>query len=136
MRRDPTDLNPDLLYPIIDATTVKRTRQFVKKHYASDTITGPDGVPTPIVFPQPVAITVRYELDGLLPGFFDTLEAALDPDGADSLSFARYTPEAFAKDQGEDIEERVRGRLRLLGCFVRGFSSGLNLRRLRFARPS
>ena len=119
MRRDPTDLNPDLLYPIIDATTVKRTRQFVKKHYASDTITGPDGVPTPIVFPQPLAITVRYELDGLLPGFFDTLEAALDPDGADSLSFARYTPEAFAKDQGEDIEESARS-LALIGLLRSG----------------
>ena len=31
MRTNPTDLNPDVLYPIIDATTVKRTRQFVKK---------------------------------------------------------------------------------------------------------
>ena len=119
MRRDPTDLNPDLLYPIIDATTVKRTRQFVKKHYASDTITGPDGMPTPIVFPQPVAITVRYELDGLLPGFFDTLEAALDPDGADNLSFARYTPEAFAKDAATDDEENARS-LALIGLLRSG----------------
>ena len=30
MREDPSDLNPDHLYPVIDATTVKRTRQFVK----------------------------------------------------------------------------------------------------------
>ena len=119
MRQDPTDLNPDLLYPIIDATTVKRTRQFVKKHYASDTITGPDGVPMPIVFPQPVAITVRYELDGLLPGFFDTLETALDPDGADSLLFARYTPEAFVKDEGADAEEDARA-LALIGLLRSG----------------
>lgn len=95
MREDPTDLSPDLLYPIIDATTVKRTRQFVKKHYAGDTIKGPDGVPTPIVFPQPQAITVRYEIDGLLPGFFDTLEKVLDPDSEEVLSFARYTPSLF-----------------------------------------
>ncbi len=40
MREDPANLNPDLLYPIIDATTVKRTREFVKKHYANDNITG------------------------------------------------------------------------------------------------
>ena len=31
MHADPFNLNPDLLYPIIDATTVKRTRHFVKK---------------------------------------------------------------------------------------------------------
>ncbi|MCY3821090.1 MAG: helicase-related protein [Gammaproteobacteria bacterium] len=118
MRQDPTDLNPDLLYPIIDATTVKRTRQFVKKHYARDTIAGPDGVPVPIIFPQPVAITVRYELDGVLPGFFDTLEAALDPDGADSLSFARYTPEAFMKD-ASDAEESARA-MALIGLLRSG----------------
>ena len=53
MREDPSSLSPDLLYPIIDATTVKRTRQFVKKHYAGDYVAGPDGRPQPIVFPQP-----------------------------------------------------------------------------------
>jgi len=42
MHEDPSSLSPDVLYPIIDATTVKRTRQFVKKHYAGDTIVGPD----------------------------------------------------------------------------------------------
>ena len=36
-----SSLSPDVLYPVIDATTVKRTRQFVKKHYAGDTIAGP-----------------------------------------------------------------------------------------------
>ena len=95
MREDPSDLSPDLLFPVIDATTVKRTRQFVKKHYAGDTISGPDGHPVPIVFPKPVAITVRYNLDQLRPGFFDRLEEALDPDSADSLTFARYRPAAF-----------------------------------------
>ena len=57
MREDPSSLSPDLLYPIIDATTVKRTRQFVKKHYAGDNIVGADGRPQPIVFPQPRAIS-------------------------------------------------------------------------------
>ncbi len=43
MREDPSDLSPDPLYPIIDATCVKRMRQFVKKHYTGDTIIGPEG---------------------------------------------------------------------------------------------
>ena len=33
MDEDPFNLNPDLLYPVIDATTVKRTRHFIKKYY-------------------------------------------------------------------------------------------------------
>ncbi|MXY54179.1 MAG: helicase [Gammaproteobacteria bacterium] len=95
MREDPSNLSPDVLFPVIDATTVKRTRQFVKKHYAGDTISGPDGNPVPIVFPKPSAITVRYDLDHLRPGFFDRLEGALDPDSTNGLTFARYRPAAF-----------------------------------------
>jgi superfamily II DNA or RNA helicase len=98
MRIDPASLSPDVLYPIIDATTVKRTRQFIKKHYQSDTIPGPDGRPVPIIFPKPEAITVRYNLEDALPGFFDQLERALDPDdGGEPLRFARYNVEAYRK---------------------------------------
>ncbi len=109
MREDPSNLSPDVLYPIIDATTVKRTRQFVKKHYAGDNIAGPDGRPSPIVFPQPGAISVRYNLDDLLPGFFDRLEAALDPDGGDAISFHRYMPNAYLLTRA-DAEEDARAR--------------------------
>lgn len=97
MRTDPTSLNPDLLYPIIDATTVKRTRQFVKNHYSGDTIKGPDGIPRAIVFPKPEAITVRYELEDQLPGFFDQLEESLDSDVDGSITFARYMPDAYRR---------------------------------------
>ena len=109
MREDPSSLSPDLLYPIIDATTVKRTRQFVRKHYAGDTIPGPDGQPRRIEFPSPHAVTVRYALDERLPGFFDRLEAALDPDGEDAIAFARYTPAAYLLGAG-DSEENARAR--------------------------
>jgi superfamily II DNA or RNA helicase len=93
MREDPSNLSPDLLYPIIDATCVKRTRQFVKKHYSGDTIKGPDGRDHPIVFPEPKAITVRYRLDDPLPQLFDDIENALD--GSDALTFSRYTVDSF-----------------------------------------
>ena len=33
MRTNPRNLSPDVLYPIIDATTVKRTWQFIRKHF-------------------------------------------------------------------------------------------------------
>jgi hypothetical protein len=96
MREDPSNLSPDLLYPIIDATCVKRTRQFIKKHYSGDTIKGPDGRDHPIVFPEPKAITVRYMLDNPLPQLFDDIETALDPDGGPhALTFSRYTVDSF-----------------------------------------
>ena len=109
MHQDPASLSPDLLYPIIDATTVKRTRQFVKKHYAGDQITGPDNRPTPIVFPTPRALTLRYNLDDLLPGFFDRLEEALDPDDDECIAFARYTPDTYLLEN-VDEEEDARSR--------------------------
>ena len=94
MREDPSSLSPDILYPIIDAATVKRMRQFVKNHYTGNTIVDPDGRPQPIVFPQMKAISVCYKLDDLLPGFFDRLERALDPDDDNGVAFARYSPDA------------------------------------------
>ena len=97
MHTDPTNLSPDVLYPIIDATTVKRTRQFVKKHYSGDTIKGPDGAPRTIEFSKPIAITVRYALEDQLPGFFDQLEQALDSEGKKSILFARYRPVSYRK---------------------------------------
>ena len=95
MRVNPSKLDPDLLYPIIDATTVKRTRQFVRKHYSGDTIPDEDGRPQTIVFPKPHAITIRYALEDRLPGFFDQLERALNSDSGEGIRFARYVPGAY-----------------------------------------
>ena len=132
MREDPSSLSPDMLYPIIDATTVKRTRQFVKKHYTGDVIAGPDGQPRPIVFPQPQAISVRYNLDDLLPGFFDRLERMLDPDSDDAIAFARYLPDAWLLDKGDEEENaRCRALVGLLrsGILKRFESSAVAFRR-------
>ena len=109
MHMEPTSLHPDVLFPIIDATTVKRTRRFVKKHYGGDTITGPDGVPRTIVFPEPRAISVRYALEDRQPGFFDRLEEALDSEGERCVGFARYMPDTYRKD-APDKEENARAR--------------------------
>ena len=118
MRMDPSDLNPDHLYPIIDSTTVKRTRQFIKKHYHGDSIPGPDGNPQPIIFPKPTAISLRYELEDQLPGIFDLLEEALDTEGENALKFARYTPQFFLKEK-VDIEEKAHN-LAMMGLLRSG----------------
>ena len=132
MREDPANLSPDVLYPIIDATTVKRTRQFVKKYYAGDNIIGPDGRPVPIVFPTPRAISVRYNLDDLLPAFFDRLEDALEPDGPDAITFSRYMPTAYlldASDEEEDARARAMVGLLRSGLLKRFESSAYAFRR-------
>ena len=99
---DPAALSPDVLYPIIDATTVKRTRQFVKKHYGGDTITLPDGRIAAIIFPAPQAITVRYEVTGPLSDLFDLIELFLDPgQGPRAITFARYTPDLYLLGNGD-----------------------------------
>jgi hypothetical protein len=96
MEQDPFNLNPDLLYPVIDATTVKRTRHFVKKHYENDLITLPDGSRVPIRFPKPVASAISYDLETVLPGCLDELEQALMPaTGPPRLTLARYQPENY-----------------------------------------
>ena len=99
-REDPASLSPDLLYPIIDATTVKRTRQFVKRHYSGDFIRLPDGTEATIVFPEPRALSVRYELPEPMPALFDLLEAALDPAGGRAaICFARYVPGTYLREE-------------------------------------
>ena len=114
MCEDPSSLNPDLLYPIIDATTVKRTREFVKKHYSGDTIPGPDGQPRPIVFPKPRAISVHYSLEDRLPGFLDLLEKAVDPDSDHALKFARYMPDNYLLDDENEEKSRTQSMVGLL----------------------
>ncbi|MFB9972301.1 helicase-related protein [Pseudoroseomonas cervicalis] len=135
-KQDPANLSPDFLYPIIDAITVKRTRGFVKKFYAGDTIRGPDGVMRPIMFPKAVAITVRYHLDGLAPGLFDAVVHALDPvNGGNVLSFARYAPSAYLLEEDEDREEAAETAAGLLRSgLLKRFESSAHAFRLSLAR--
>jgi hypothetical protein len=107
MRVEPGQLSPDMLYPVIDATTVKRTRQFVKKHYENDSIRGPDGRLVPIRFPKPVASTLDYDFDDVLPGFFDRFEADLMPGNhvPPRLTMARYQPERYPRGNPIEAED-------------------------------
>ena len=79
MALNPDDLTPEHLFDVLDAVAVRRTRSFVKHYYANDTV-NINGVDTTIVFPTPRVHKVSYDLDAVLPGFFDRIAAALDPD--------------------------------------------------------
>ena len=101
MRIDPNSLSPDVLYPIIDATTVKRTRQFIKNHYPNDQVKI-DGAMQTIVFPEPKAISVRYELNKLMPGLFDLIEKYFNPEDSDCIEFARYKTNTYLYEPEPD----------------------------------
>lgn len=118
MRQDPNDLSPQHLFDVLDAVAVRRTRSFVKKHYANDTVRI-DGTEQAIVFPTPRVHKVTYDMDGVLPGFFERLAAALDPDANperdDSvLTLARYVPSNYHKnrDNPDAYELQLAGLLR------------------------
>lgn len=75
---DPANLTPEHLFDLMDQVAVRRTRKFVKEHYANELITGPDGKPTTIKFPQPKVRRIDYDLteDGL--ALIDAMVYALD----------------------------------------------------------
>ena len=118
MREDPNDLSPRHLFDVLDAVAVRRTRSFVKKHYANDTVRI-DGTDQPIVFPTPRVRRVTYDMDSVLPGFFDRLADALDPDANPDtddgvLTLARYVPSNYriGRDDPESYELQLAGLLR------------------------
>ena len=106
---DPLALNPDMLYPIIDATTVKRTRQFVKRHYSNDTIVF-GGEKLTITFPEPKPITIRYDLESSSPGLAEAVFSALDPDSENNLYFARYRVGSYLNNpDDEEVQTSIAG---------------------------
>ena len=62
----------------MDQVAVRRTRKFVKEHYANELIIGPDGKPTTIKFPQPKVRRIDYDLDDDGLALIDAMVYALD----------------------------------------------------------
>ncbi|WP_419924109.1 helicase-related protein [Candidatus Poriferisocius sp.] len=116
MALNPDDLTPEHLFDVLDAVAVRRTRAFVKRFYPNDTIKV-GGRDQQIVFPTPRVHRVDYNLDEVIPGFFDRFARALDADtGVEDpsvLTMARYSPSQFRLDQAEDAyEKQLAGLLR------------------------
>jgi len=108
MAVDPYSLRPDLLFDILDATCVRRTRHFVQKYYPDDKVMGPNGVMIPIRFPKPHVKAVKYDLDSAMPGFFAEFAEKLAPDDdAPALTLARYAPTRYLKNKKLDMNEKV-----------------------------
>ncbi|MFW0793170.1 SNF2-related protein [Gordonia sp. CPCC 205515] len=75
---DPANLTPEHLFDLMDQVAVRRTRKFVKEHYANELIRGADGKLTTLKFPQPKVRRIDYDLndDGL--ALIDAMVYALD----------------------------------------------------------
>ena len=102
--KDPENLNPDVLYPLADAVSVRRDRAFIERSYEGATF--PDG--TPVKFPKPILHTHRYDLDAAHPGLFESIAEEIE-----ELSMARYRPSAFQLDQEEEnVEAQLAGLLK------------------------
>lgn len=110
---DPENLNPDVLFPLADAVSVRRDRRFIEEHYPGATF--PDG--TPVRFPRPVLTTVRYDLDSAHPGLFEEMAT-----GIDSLTMARYRPSAYEVGGEEVAAEAQLGGL-LQSAILKRFES-------------
>lgn len=113
---DPYDLEPDLLFDILDGIAVRRTRQFILNWYPNEQIKLPDGETITVTFPEPKVIRVNYKLDAVLPTFFDEFEEALAPEEGDpKLTMARYIPsdpKYSKRGQPEQYEMALIGLLR------------------------
>lgn len=119
MAMNPDDLSPEHLFDVLDAVAVRRTRPFVKRFYPNDTVVI-DGQPQPIVFPTPRVRKVTYDLDEVLPGFFDRFAHALDGPVAGGsvadpsvLTLGRYAPSRYRLTGATDAYEiQLAGLLR------------------------
>jgi hypothetical protein len=134
MGMNPDDLSPDVLFDLLDATTVRRTRHFVQRYYPNDTVEGPGGQLIPIRFPDPHVLKVNYSLDGVLPGFLDQFEQDLAPEqGEPRLTLARYMPSKFRTDSGGEADFT---ELILVGLLCSGLLKRLESSAVAFARTS
>ncbi len=120
MAQNPDDLTPEQLFDIIDAVAVRRPRSFVKRYYSNDVVPI-DGIDTQITFPTPRVLKMSYDLDAVLPGFFDRIARALDPDAdpddPEVLSLATYEPSRYLGDSADirpddHYERQLAGLLR------------------------
>lgn len=108
------------MFKLIDATSVRRTRRFIKKHYPNAQIDG-----KPIAFPEARLKTTRYDLDDAYPGLFAHVAVEID----DNLSLARYRPDDFRLDGVTDRRAQTIAGLLRTGLLKR-FESSVHAFRL------
>jgi hypothetical protein len=131
---NPDDLRPDILFDVLDAVTVRRTRHFVRRYYPNDRVKGPGGKEIAVRFPEPHIEALYYDLDEVLPGFFDELKEALAPEDEHQeplLTMARYCPSAYRLDESVEQSE-----INLVGLICSGLLKRFESSAYAFARTT
>lgn len=111
--KDPENLDPSVLFPLADAVSVRRDREFIQQRYPDEVF--PDG--TPVRFPNPQLTTLRYDLDDAHPGLFHAIVADIG-----ALTMARYRPGAWLAVPDETAAEAQLGGL-LQSALLKRFES-------------
>ena len=103
------------LREILEEIAVKRTREFVKKHYRNAEVRG-----TPLKFPERRLHTVHYSLEDVYPGIFDNLMGLLQ-----ELEFPQFRLISYSKnpDSAELVSQEVTSLLAKLTLLKRLESS-------------
>ncbi|MBC7286457.1 MAG: helicase [Armatimonadetes bacterium] len=128
-RVNPRELKPDVLFDVLDAVCVRRTRRFIKKWYPNAQLEDGKGNLVPVRFPTPVVRRVDYDFEAVLPGIFDELKAALAPEeGQPRLTMARYAPSRYRlqlpEEKVEAYEVQLVGLLR--SALLKRFESSVH----------
>ena len=82
-----------MLFPLIDALTVRRDRRYIEKEYPDERLS--DG--TLVKFPTPSLQERRYDLDRVYPNIVRDIQQ-----GIDGLTMARYRPSAYRLDAARE----------------------------------
>jgi hypothetical protein len=107
------------MFKLIDATSVRRTRHFIQKHYPHARLDG-----KPIAFPEAKLKTKVYPLDEAYPGLFAKVH-----DDIDALTLARYQPDNYRLDEQVDRRAQTLAGILRTGLLKR-FESSVHAFRL------
>lgn len=112
---DPSDLSPDMLFDVLDETTVRRTRRFIKNHYENAMMPDGEGGEIRVNFPDQKPRRIDYTFSETFGDdyFHDVARglAAGDHEEAD-LTLARYRPSFYLEGEEDGSELSLVGLLR------------------------
>jgi len=112
---DPADLSPDMLFDVLDETTVRRTRRFIKNHYENATMPDGEGGSVRVNFPDPNPKRVDYTFSETFgDAYFEDVARGLAAGDRDEgeLTLARYRPSFYLEGEEDASEASLVGLLR------------------------
>ncbi|MFC6938930.1 helicase-related protein [Salinirubellus sp. GCM10025818] len=113
---DPSELNPESLFDVLDQTTVRRTRRFIKEHYDQARLPDGEGGYIYVDFPEQRPRRIDYDFDDTFgDDFFQDIAhglAAGDDIEESDLKLARYRPSYYLEGEEDGSELSLVGLLR------------------------